>query len=640
MASIIPCRSLVSDRFPVLSFVVNVPPDRLFEIACTTDPKLFHTDHKHRRSPSNFFSTRKDGLLRAPAGQATYLLDSEQLRRFAGSQKLYYALGSYGGVRGENPQFTITPDALAETPFIQIAPDFSARALDRSRLGKSPPSAQYGAAAPVLGWGGDDALLSARKLASATKVGTGDVYDDGHDPSLWRSSADPGPAVSRRYPKEENQAVARPAYRAPELEPTGYEDAPDLRRHRMGAGSEPRSVRPDGPGIASEPSRFQSPIVSAPNAEPPGYEDAPDLVRRGGSTGQYGNPALIRRVLQSQTQAPRPRHVTSARTLGEDGTGSDVVGHFEAFNDDPDLCYEPESMSAIGLTNSPELVALEVVDKLRIVERVVKFESESSGRYSATNNNSDGQGLSWGIIQFTQRGGALGEVLRRCRAQNKTLFDSIFNGEVAADELIAVTGAASPDERMATVQGDALWREPWTTRFKKAGQEKEFQRIQNIAAVGIYLEPNLQLAAWLGFDTERALTMLYDRCVNMGNGGGPSWIVNAVVPMDQATRDNALASLGFADLQSFQRSVPALKATGKWNARTQAALIRALADAGSTLVDIPDLATMLQQLVQDAERRTREGTEEQRVTWTRILSRVSALVNDTTMDDSAHYGIP
>ena len=56
MASITPCQRVISDRFPVASFVVHVPPERLFEIVCTTNPMLLRADHSRLRSSENFFT--------------------------------------------------------------------------------------------------------------------------------------------------------------------------------------------------------------------------------------------------------------------------------------------------------------------------------------------------------------------------------------------------------------------------------------------------------------------------------------------------------------------------------------------------------------------------------------------------------
>ena len=81
MASITPSRAVISDRFPVASFVVRVPTDRCFEIACATDPRLFAADQGGHRKTDNFFSTRIGGLMRAPAGEATVLIPPQQLGR-------------------------------------------------------------------------------------------------------------------------------------------------------------------------------------------------------------------------------------------------------------------------------------------------------------------------------------------------------------------------------------------------------------------------------------------------------------------------------------------------------------------------------------------------------------------------------
>ena len=58
MHSITPCQRKISDRFPVASFVVNLPPNRLFEIVCTTDPQLLSPEYRGRRDAQNFFTCR------------------------------------------------------------------------------------------------------------------------------------------------------------------------------------------------------------------------------------------------------------------------------------------------------------------------------------------------------------------------------------------------------------------------------------------------------------------------------------------------------------------------------------------------------------------------------------------------------
>jgi hypothetical protein len=152
MLAITPTRDGISDRFPHLSFMVRVPPSRWFEVACATDPRLFWPQYAAYRRPESFSTSRAQGLLRASAGQAVYLVPREQLRRFAGARRLYYALGTYLTPDGANPLFTA--ERAEHIPWVRIGGDFTGRTLH-----VAPPRARYGQVeAPPLTWGGDRAL--------------------------------------------------------------------------------------------------------------------------------------------------------------------------------------------------------------------------------------------------------------------------------------------------------------------------------------------------------------------------------------------------------------------------------------------------------------------------------------------------
>jgi hypothetical protein len=118
-----------------------------------------------------------------------------------------------------------------------------------------------------------------------------------------------------------------------------------------------------------------------------------------------------------------------------------------------------------------------------------------------------------------------------------------------------------------------------------------------------YVDPNLRFAHWLGFDNARALAMLWDRCIHMGNGGGRSWIMRSCGPVrtDQDRR-TALAALGFADLRAFQQSqAPHLDVDGKWGAQSHAALTAALrALGGRSPLAVPTRDALLQRLADAA----------------------------------------
>jgi hypothetical protein len=154
MLAITPTRDGISDRFPHLSFVVRVPPSRWFEVACATDPRLLWPQYAAYRRADNFATSRAQGLMRAAAGEAVYLVPPEQLRSFAGASRLYYALGTYLAPDGADP--VLTAERAERVPWVRIGGDFTGRSLRAA-----PSRARYGGAAPApLTWGGDRALAT------------------------------------------------------------------------------------------------------------------------------------------------------------------------------------------------------------------------------------------------------------------------------------------------------------------------------------------------------------------------------------------------------------------------------------------------------------------------------------------------
>ena len=321
MLSITPVRARISERFPVASFVVTVPPDRYFEVACATDPRLFHAENRHARRASNFATSRLGGLLRAPAGQATYIIPPQQLRRFAGAQRLYYAVAAYRGARNEDPVLTLSGERLERTPSIQISPDFTGRSLDRGRIGKA--EARYGGDdGAALGWGGDAVLVATSappRAASRARIGQADpdlsteiqedpsyAYDDGFDAALWdEKDEDEGGESYGGHTASEPYGYADAAEMTlGGTEPSGFEDAMTMPQQVRGRPS------PTNFGAAHQP------------AEPSGFEDSPELVRVFGSRAGASGARLAGTRRQQQLE---PHRMAAARY------GSAVAPHHERY---------------------------------------------------------------------------------------------------------------------------------------------------------------------------------------------------------------------------------------------------------------------------------------------------------------------
>ena len=152
-----------------------------------------------------------------------------------------------------------------------------------------------------------------------------------------------------------------------------------------------------------------------------------------------------------------------------------------------------------------------------------------------------------------------------------------------------------------------MWEPVWTDRFRRAGQVEYVRAAQNEVAIRECVDPILPVAAWLGFTTPRALSMLIDRVIHMGLGGGLTWVLATCGPLTaEADWHRALAAIGAADLAAFQRSKgPYLKVDSKFGPRVHAALISALRKLGSSSpIAIPGRDTMLRRLVDAADGRS------------------------------------
>ena len=146
--------------------------------------------------------------------------------------------------------------------------------------------------------------------------------------------------------------------------------------------------------------------------------------------------------------------------------------------------------------------------------RVVKYVSGHEGGFSSTNRNTDGEGLSYGIIQWTQRSGNLGRLLRAMQRQAPGKFAEVFGDDW--QQLIEATW----EPGVRRVAGVSIWKDPWLSRFRAAGAVPELREVQlGSAMYGEWMTGAIEAAAILGIDPKRslmAMTMLYDRAVQQG----------------------------------------------------------------------------------------------------------------------------
>lgn len=145
------------------------------------------------------------------------------------------------------------------------------------------------------------------------------------------------------------------------------------------------------------------------------------------------------------------------------------------------------------------------------VRKVVARVSSSEGKPDSINANLDGNGVSFGIIQWTQRAGSLAKLLTAMRAADPEAFARIFGPSWSA--MLTTVARKSLDP----VDGVVLWKEPWLSRFRAAGQYAPFVAVQwSMATQGEYWQGAETVAAVLNVRTERAMAVFFDRSVQQG----------------------------------------------------------------------------------------------------------------------------
>lgn len=144
--------------------------------------------------------------------------------------------------------------------------------------------------------------------------------------------------------------------------------------------------------------------------------------------------------------------------------------------------------------------------KWRVVQ-CVAAEGEQS-EPGEVNANTDGQGVSYDLFQWTQASGELGKLLRRAATSFPTQFAAAFGPSWRAMVEACEKGNLGP------VDGVVLWRDPWLTRFRKAGPLDWMRAaVRGHALSGFHWKEAMKAAEILGATTERSLAAILDRAV-------------------------------------------------------------------------------------------------------------------------------
>lgn len=151
--------------------------------------------------------------------------------------------------------------------------------------------------------------------------------------------------------------------------------------------------------------------------------------------------------------------------------------------------------------------------------------------FAGLSGDFDGQGLSFGALQWNIGQGSLQPLLVTMQEQAEAVVRKIFGDRYA--EYAAMLKASQP-EQLAWVRGlqapGGRLAEPWAGYFKTLGRTGEFQAIEVKAAKALFDKARL-MAKTYGVTSERAVALFFDIVVQ---NGSISKIVQAQILADIA----------------------------------------------------------------------------------------------------------
>jgi hypothetical protein len=187
---------------------------------------------------------------------------------------------------------------------------------------------------------------------------------------------------------------------------------------------------------------------------------------------------------------------------------------------------------------------------LRCLALTAAFETSTSfpDCFCATAGDFDGQGISFGVLQWNFGQGTLQPMLQRMAERHGPTFDGTFGSGAA--ELRAILGKprTAQLEWTRTLQRASRRRldEPWRGFFHALGRTAEFQDIQREAAADILADAKRMAAAY-GLTSERGLALMFD--IRVQNGSIPPEVKRQIerdigqLPAHQSREDGEVARM-------------------------------------------------------------------------------------------------
>lgn len=230
-----------------------------------------------------------------------------------------------------------------------------------------------------------------------------------------------------------------------------------------------------------------------------GYNALPDA--RGPSYGMYG-PATRLAVTDYRRR--------NSLAAGEQADSA-LIG---------DLVRRPAPHAVLGPAYVPLVLNVAFTPVIRFVWLTSLF--ETGGRLGTLNLNTDQCGVSFGILQWSQKPGQLHVILQTCCTREPAEWERIFGESIGGTGILDHTGKRNGgvDTRGHSVDPNfELTEDPWKTRIEALGASPAMQRVQVDLASNVYSNELKQAREYAqGIQSERGFAFLLDLANQFGAG--------------------------------------------------------------------------------------------------------------------------
>lgn len=157
--------------------------------------------------------------------------------------------------------------------------------------------------------------------------------------------------------------------------------------------------------------------------------------------------------------------------------------------------------------------------------------------FAGLSGNFDGQGISFGVLQWNFGQGSLQPLLKEMDEKHSEVVDSVFGTNASVLRAALSESEAGQMAWIRSIQTANVIEEPWRGQFKALGRTSEFVGIETEHAAGLFSRAG-SFCDEYSLSSERAAALMFDI---LTQNGSISAAVKAQILADYATLPSSLA---------------------------------------------------------------------------------------------------